>query len=106
MAMIEINEGNYEAEVLGSDGPFLLDFSAVWCPPCQQLKPILEELAGELGETARIGYCDIDQSLSLASKHGVVAVPTMLLFKDGVVAERVQGLLPKKAIFGKINAQV
>lgn len=102
--MIEVNESNYEEVVLGSDQPFLLDFSATWCSPCQQLKPILEELAGELEGKARFGVVDVDQAQALAQKHSVTSVPTMILFHGGEMKERMLGLQPKNAIAATINA--
>jgi thioredoxin 1 len=104
--MIEVNEANYEELVVGSDQPFLLDFSATWCSPCQQLKPILEELATELDGKARLGHVDVDQNQGLAQKHSVTSVPTMILFANGKMKERMLGLQPKNAIAAAINAAI
>jgi len=98
MALVQVNDANFQDLVLNSSKPFLLDFTATWCGPCQQLKPILEELSGEVEATAVIGYVDIDQSPTLASKHGVTSVPTMILFKGGEPAERILGARPKSQI--------
>jgi thioredoxin 1 len=102
--MIEVNEANYEEVVVGSDQPFLLDFSATWCSPCQQLKPILEELATELEGKVRFGYVDVDQNQSLAQKHSVTSVPTMILFANGEIKDRMLSLQPKRAIMATIDS--
>lgn len=102
--MIEINDGNYQDLVLNSSEPFLLDFSATWCGPCQQLKPILKELEVELAGKAKIGMVDIDQSQSLARQHSVTSVPTLLLFQNGQVKERLLGVQPKRVLIDKINS--
>lgn len=106
MAMQEVNESNYDETVLKSDKPFLLDFSATWCGPCQILKPILEELSTELGDSAVIGHVDVDQNSGLAQKHAVTSVPTMILFKNGEVQEQMRGVMPKSVILDKIKSAI
>jgi thioredoxin 1 len=81
--VLEINDLNFETEVVKSGVPFLLDFSAVWCGPCKALTPIVERLADEYKGKVRVGKLDIDDSPAVASKFGIKSVPTILVFKEG-----------------------
>jgi thioredoxin 1 len=81
--VLEINDLNFDSEVLKSPVPFLLDFSAVWCGPCKALAPIVEKLADEYTGKVRVGKLDIDDSPGIPSKFGIRGVPTVLVFKDG-----------------------
>ena len=82
--VLEINDGNFESEVLGSgETPFLLDFSAVWCGPCKVLAPIVEKLADELKGKIKVGKLDIDASRPVAEKYRIRSVPTVMVFRGG-----------------------
>jgi thioredoxin 1 len=96
--VLEINDLNFETEVLGSKVPFLLDFSAVWCGPCKVLTPIVEKLADEVVGKARVGKLDIDDSPAVASKFGIRGVPTVLVFKDGKVSGQHVGVTNKETL--------
>lgn len=93
--VLEINDLNFETEVLKSTLPFLLDFSAVWCGPCRQLAPIVDKLADEMSGKVRVGKIDIDDSPATASKFGIRGVPTVLVFKDGKESGRHVGVATK-----------
>ena len=97
MSMIEGTEENFEKEVLMADKPVLVDFNAEWCPPCQALHPILEELAEEHKEY-KIVTVDIDDQDTLAEKYDVSSIPCLIVFKDGEIVERKVGLQPKKRL--------
>lgn len=86
------NDGNFETDVLKSELPVLVDFTATWCGPCKQLAPIVEKLADDLAGQVRVGKCDIDDSPGAAAKYKVTSVPTVLVFKNGAVVERSVGL--------------
>ncbi len=90
--VLEINDGNFETEVLKSDVPFLLDFSAVWCGPCKVLAPIVEKLADDMKGKIKVGKLDIDDSPGVASKFGIRGVPTVLIFKGGKESGRHVGV--------------
>jgi thioredoxin 1 len=77
------NEGNFEDEVLKSDVPVLVDFTATWCGPCQRLAPIVEKLADDFHGKVKVGKLDIDESPKITSKYGVRSVPTVIVFKGG-----------------------
>jgi thioredoxin 1 len=77
------NEGNFESEVLKSDVPVLVDFTATWCGPCKALAPIVEKVADEFQGKVKVGKLDIDESPALAAKYAVRSVPTVLVFKGG-----------------------
>ncbi len=96
--VLEINDLNFESEVLGSKEPFLLDFSAVWCGPCKVLTPIVEKLADEYVGKVRVGKLDIDDSPSVASKFGIRGVPTVLVFKGGKVSGTHVGVTNKETL--------
>ena len=97
MAVIKITADNFEEEVVKSDVPVLVDFWAPWCGPCQMLTPIIEEAAAEI-QGAKIGKVDVDEQAELARQYKVMSVPTLMVFKNGEVAKRQVGVIPKEAI--------
>lgn len=91
----EITIENFEAEVLKSEKPILIDFWATWCGPCMRQGPVVEELAEE---GYAVGKVDIDQNMALAQQFRVVSIPTLILFKDGAEAQRFVGLTSKEEL--------
>ncbi len=103
MAEIIVTSENFVPEVLQSEIPVLVDFGATWCGPCRMLAPIIEELAEELDGTVKVAKADIDESMDLAMKYNIQAVPTIMLFKNGEVVKQEAGFMPKemlKEVFG------
>jgi thioredoxin 1 len=99
----EINDENFDAMVMESDRPVLVDFGAEWCHPCNQLDPIVEELASEWDGKVSIFKLDIDVNINSAMRFGVMGVPTLLLFVAGEPVERLTGYVPKKRIIAKLK---
>ena len=97
MNIIEINNDNFEKEVLSCEKPVLVDFNATWCGPCRMLKPILEELSEER-TNYKIASVDVDDAEELAFKYGVSSIPCLIVFKDGKEIKRSVGLKSKDAI--------
>ncbi len=96
--VLEVNDLNFDSEVLKSTVPFLLDFSAVWCGPCKVLAPVVERLADEYQGKVRVGKLDIDDSPGVASKFGIRGVPTVVVFKEGKEAGRHVGATNKETL--------
>ena len=93
--LYEFSDDNFSNEVLKSSKPVLVEFSAAWCGPCKMLAPVVEELADENAGVAKVGKIDIDANPATAAKYGVSSIPTIMIFKDGQVAETLVGLQPK-----------
>lgn len=98
------NIDSFEAEVLKSDIPVLVDFYADWCGPCQSIAPVLNELAEQYDGKLKICKINVDDNQKLAISHQVMSIPTMLIFKGGEIKDRIVGAMPKPALEGKINA--
>ena len=101
-----VTDASFELDVLKSDVPVLVDFWAPWCGPCKAIAPVLEELAGEFDGKLQIAKLNIDEHDAVAAEYGVRAIPTMILFKDGKVAETLDGMMPKAALRAKLEAHV
>ena len=97
MKIIEGTADNFDAEVLQSSVPVLVDFNATWCPPCQALHPILEELASE-ADGCKIVTIDVDDEAALAGAYGVSSIPCLVFFRDGTEYDRRVGPQPKKRL--------
>ena len=94
--IVALTQENFGSEVLQSLTPVLVDFWAEWCGPCKMIAPILDELAGEYDGKVTIGKVNIDDYQKLATEYGIRAIPTLLLFKDGEVADQIVGLRSKR----------
>lgn len=101
--IVVLNTGNFSTEVLKSATPVLVDFWAEWCGPCKMIAPVLDELAGEYDGRVKIGKVNIDEDQGLASQYGVRAIPTLLIFKNGEVAEQIVGMRSKRDLKSSLD---
>ena len=101
--VLTINEFN---ENVKKEGVAIVDFFATWCGPCKMMAPIFEEVGNEMNGQAGFYKVDIDESLELANEYGIQSVPTMLVFKNGEVVDRVVGVVPKASLKSKVEQQL
>ena len=101
MSAININKNNFQSEVMDSDQPVLLDFWAPWCGPCRMVAPIVEEIARERKDI-KVGKVNVDEQPELASRFGVMSIPTLVVMKDGKIVNQAMGARPKNAILGML----
>lgn len=101
---ITLTKANFEAEVLKSDKPVLIDFWAPWCGPCRMLAPVLAEVAAEKGDKIKIGKVNVDEDPELAAQYGISGIPAILLFKGGKVAATSVGFKPKAELEAFVDA--
>jgi thioredoxin 1 len=98
-----ITDDTFEAEVIRADKPVLVDLWAEWCGPCKMIAPMLEEIAEEQAEDLVILKLDVDANQRWAMEYGVMGIPTLLLFKDGEVVDRITGYLPKPKFLARLE---
>lgn len=103
MSVLTITKENFEDEVLKSDKPVLIDFWAEWCGPCKMLSPIVDQIAGEVTQKARVGKVNVDEQPELASKFKVMSIPTLVMIKDGKPVATSVGVKPKEEILAMLN---
>ena len=103
MTTVKVDNANFDANVLQSKEPVVVDFWAEWCGPCKMIAPALDEIAAELQGKVKIAKLNIDENPELAAKFGVRSIPTLMMFKDGEVADMKVGAAPKTALSHWIN---
>ncbi len=105
-SIIELNGGNFDTTITGTNKPVLVDFWAPWCGPCKAIAPVLQQVAAEIGEKVTIAKVNVDNNGEIAGRYGIRAIPTLLLFKNGQIVDQVVGLTSKEALKGKLNAHL
>ncbi|MBU1001339.1 MAG: thioredoxin [Proteobacteria bacterium] len=103
---LQVTDSNFEAEVLQSDIPVLVDFWAPWCGPCRAMGPVVDELANEFSGQIKVAKMNVDESQATPSKYGIRAIPTLILFKGGEVLEQVTGAVSKSSIKEMISSKI
>jgi len=102
-AISEVTDNNFQAEVLESETPVLVDFWAPWCGPCRLVTPVLEQIADERGEDLKIVKLNVDENQQVAGTFQVMQIPTLILFKGGEVAKKVIGAQPKRKLDAELE---
>jgi thioredoxin 1 len=100
---LEFNDANFQTDVIGSQVPVLVDFWAPWCRPCKALDPIVEEIAGDYDGRIKVGKLNTDDNREIPAKYGIMSLPTLVIFQNGKVIERIVGFQSKQAIAEKID---
>lgn len=103
---VPVSEMDFDAQVIASDVPVLVDFWAEWCGPCRMIAPIVEDLAGEFEGRLKVVKVDVDENNNLAYRYGVMSIPTLGLFKGGQLVERLVGYMPKQELRKRIEQVV
>jgi thioredoxin 1 len=106
MAVTKVSDTSFDADVLKSKEPVVVDFWAEWCGPCRQVAPVLEEVAGEMAGKVKIVKLNVDESPNTASKYGIQSIPTLMIFKNGEMTARQIGAAPKAKIVQWINGAI
>jgi thioredoxin 1 len=106
MGVGKVSDATFEAEVLKSAEPVVVDFWAEWCGPCRMIAPALEEIAGSLGNKVKIVKLNVDENPAVAAKYGIQSIPTLMLFKNGELASRQVGAAPKQKLEQWITSSV
>ena len=101
--VLTLGDDNFEAEVIQSSVPVLVDFWATWCAPCKAIAPTIDAIAAEYEGKIKVGKVNVDESQSIPSKYGVRGIPTVIVFKDGKVLDQVVGAVPKSQLEALIN---
>lgn len=105
-SIIEVNDANFDQDVLKSDQPVLVDFWATWCGPCRMIAPILDQLAVDYDGQVKMTKLDVDANIKTATRFNVRSIPMLLFFKDGKVVDQIVGAVPRQAIEAKLKAHV
>mgnify|MGYP000855901697 CR=1 FL=1 len=103
-SLIGIDEARFQEEVVEAASPVLVDFWATWCGYCTKLSPVLEELADEMAGKMKFVKINVDENRKLAEKYEIKSLPTMALFKNGDLVEKITGFMPKTSIMAKVNS--
>lgn len=103
MEVLHLTQENFEKEVLQSEVPVLVDFWATWCGPCKMMAPVVDEIAKEVGETVKVAKVDIDENTNLATKYGVMSIPTFIVFKQGKAICSSVGVQSKEDIMAMLS---
>jgi thioredoxin 1 len=103
-ATINLDESNFDREVIHSNKPVIVDFWAEWCGPCKMIAPLLDEIAREKNGAVKVGKVNVDENQSLSSKYNIRAIPALLFFKNGQLRDQVTGVTSKKDLLNRIEA--
>ncbi len=103
---VEVTDANFDAEVLQSDIPVLVDYWAVWCAPCKMIAPLVEEIAEEKEGVVKVAKMDVDSNPGVATKFGIRSIPTLHIFKNGEIVDQIIGAVPKSMIEEKLQKHV
>ncbi|PYI83110.1 MAG: thioredoxin [Verrucomicrobia bacterium] len=103
-ATVNLDESNFDREVIQSDKPVIVDFWAEWCGPCKMIAPLLDEVAREKNGAVKVGKVNVDENQSLSFKYNIRAIPALLFFKNGQLRDQVTGVTSKKDLLNRIEA--